>query len=108
MDGFNLGKITVTNNVRDAMKNDISFAHFVNMSLGRYANHDWGNVDEEDAEANKEAIEDGGHIYGCYEYKKDLSKTIWIITEPDLKTTTILFMDPVTEKSEDPEESKED
>jgi len=60
--------------------------------LARHASgHDWGDLCPEDAHANDEALLHGGRLLSAYALKPDLADArIWVITEWDRSTTTIL------------------
>lgn len=57
--------------------------------LARHAMGDWGIVDAEDAQANRSAVRDGGRLLSAYELSTGVK--VWIITEADRSTTTILL-----------------
>lgn len=54
----------------------------------RHQHGDWGNVPPEDAEENENAILNGNRILSSYELG---DKRIWIITESDRSSTTLLL-----------------
>lgn len=57
--------------------------------LCRHAAGDWGDMSEDDVKANNEALADGdGRLFSSY--KRD-GRKIWIITEADRASTTILL-----------------
>lgn len=56
--------------------------------LTRHACGDWGDVPPEDAAANQVSIERGTRILSSY---KVASATVWVITEADRSSTTLLF-----------------
>lgn len=87
---FELGQVVVTAGVDIMMKNDMSFQKFVQMSLGKYTQCDWGDTCAEDRKSNDEALKDDERIIAVYIYKKTNTR-IWIITEWDRSVTTILF-----------------
>jgi len=60
--------------------------------LARHASgNDWGDLCPEDAHANEEALIRGGRLLSAYALKPDLADArIWVITEWDRSTTTIL------------------
>lgn len=89
MSKFELGKIALTRGVFEESKADGKFANFINTSLGRYMQCDWGDTCEEDAEQNDISVAQGERILAVYKYIG--GKTIWIITEWDRSVTTILF-----------------
>ena len=57
--------------------------------LSRHANDDWGEVDEHDRKANDYALAHGLRVLSAYTLKS--GQKIWIITEADRSTTTILL-----------------
>lgn len=66
--------------------------------LARHGLGDWGNVCKEDAQANENALCYGGRILSVYELSEsmDVDATmepinIWIITEADRQTSTLLL-----------------
>jgi hypothetical protein len=90
---FELGKLTATASVAGRMRSDESFTRFVTQSLGRYQHGDWGNMDPEDKALNDIAVEnDDGRIFAAYQkHLGDDIVKIWIITEADRSSTTIMF-----------------
>lgn len=82
---FPLGQIVATPAVADHFS-----AHGVSPMnyLSRHACGDWGDVPPEDAAANQASIERGTRILSSY---KVASETVWIITEADRASTTLLF-----------------
>lgn len=91
---FELGKTVVTAAVAAKMKESKVFADFVQMSLGRYVNCDWGDTCEEDKQTNEDALRNGGRLLAVYKRKMTdeiTAETIWIITEWDRSCTTVLF-----------------
>ncbi len=88
---FELGRIVVTRGIELA-RSDLSFAEFVNRSIERYKNCDWGDICEDDKRINELALKNEEQILAVYKYPKG-KKTIWIITEWDRSVTTILFPD---------------
>ena len=59
--------------------------------LVRHANCDWGDVCKSDWESNDKAVKEGLRILS--EYKLPDGLKIWIITEWDRSTTTLLFQE---------------
>ena len=57
----------------------------------RHACGDWGELDSHDQEANAEALEHGLRIFSAYR-ASDGTK-IWVITEADRSSTTVLLPD---------------
>lgn len=87
---FELGMLVATTRIADRIREDKEFNHFVFDSLERYKNCDWGDLDEEDKMTNDEALKCGDRLLAAYKNAEKDWK-IWIITEADRKTTTILF-----------------
>ena len=57
--------------------------------LTRHVLGDWGDLCDEDKEANERALEHGGRIFSAY-IIEDGTK-FWVITEADRSATTILL-----------------
>lgn len=57
--------------------------------LGRHVKGDWGDLAEEDRQANDDALIDGSRILSSYRLKNGTK--IWIITEWDRSATTCLL-----------------
>jgi hypothetical protein len=60
----------------------------IQAAVNRYCLRDWGDLDEEDTEANNDAVAHGGRILAVYD---DNGEKFWIITEYDRSVTTILL-----------------
>lgn len=82
---FPMGQIVATPAVADHFA-----AHGVSPMnyLSRHACGDWGDVPPEDAAANQASIELGTRILSSY---KVASEVVWVITEADRSSTTLLF-----------------
>lgn len=94
---FNIGKLVVTYGINEAMKENKRFAAEVNLSLKRYAVKDWGNLDEEDKQANEDALNYPDDLYLLAAYETCKGK-IWIITNRISEnagdnSTTVCFLD---------------
>jgi hypothetical protein len=85
---FPLGYLAATPGAVEAMQDSeqlpIDF-------LSRHARGDWGDVCEEDWDANEMALEHGYRLISSYETAK--GERLWIITESDRSVTTILLPD---------------
>jgi hypothetical protein len=89
---FKFGKLMMTRGVNDKVAEDAQFAKFVTDSLKRHLRGDWGEMSKEDEDENALALKEGGlRLFSAYE-SPNLPK-IWIITEADRSSTTILFPD---------------
>ena len=56
--------------------------------LDRHAGGDWGDVCRSDARANDHALEHDGRLLSAYETQ---ARRVWIITEADHSSTTVLL-----------------
>jgi len=93
---FSTGQIVATREVYDLACQNPDFAKFVQKSLNRHVKGDWGDVDEEDKLTNDQSLKQGTRLLSAYNderFPKYGVATIWIITEADRSTTTILFPD---------------
>jgi hypothetical protein len=57
--------------------------------LRRHRSGEWGSLDRDDEQANHDALREGGRILSSYRTLQD--DTIWIITEADRSSTTLLL-----------------
>lgn len=86
---FEVGQIVLTAGVFNETVAESNFGYEVLGSLRRHCDKDWGELCEEDAALNDEAIATGeGRIFSAY---KTCKGKIWIVTEADRSVTTILF-----------------
>jgi len=58
--------------------------------LDRHLSGDWSDMEEEDQRANRQAIKEGSRVLSSYKLPPKNTK-IWIITEADRSSTTILL-----------------
>lgn len=91
MISFNLGRLVMTRGVNDLVAENTAFAKFAMSSLTRHRRGDWGNLSDEDKQENELSLKEGFRLLSAYE-AEGLQK-IWIITEADRSSTTILFPD---------------
>ena len=83
---FSLGQIVATPGALEAIeKSQQSPSDF----LARHLEGDWGDLCDEDKEANDQALIDGSRIFSSYQICKE--EKIWVITEADRSSTTILL-----------------
>lgn len=85
-----LGTIYMTNGICNTALNNEAFFKEVLRALDRYNSKDWGELCEEDKQANEYALKHDLRILAKYETSKG---PIYIITEWDRNTTTVLFTD---------------
>lgn len=57
--------------------------------IARHARGDWGEIPAEDAHTNDAALRSGGRLLSSYTIAADTR--IWLITEADRSTTTLLL-----------------
>lgn len=92
---FPLGKVLATNDVAIVMENNSEFNDFCLKALKRHSIGDWGDLNDDDIEANEEALEFKERLFSTYniplKFNIQDEKEIYIITEYDRSVTTILF-----------------
>jgi len=86
---FEPGAIVATPAALDALS---SSGHTAIQYLRRHLTGDWGELCEEDKCANEHAVKHGNRILSAYRLNGNNTK-IWIITEADRSSTTILLPD---------------
>ncbi|MHB9080396.1 MAG: type I restriction endonuclease subunit M [Pirellulaceae bacterium] len=79
-----LGQIVITRSALYSLP-----SQDVHAALRRHAAGDWGDVNEDDSQANESALVDGSRLFSAY-HATDGTK-FWIITEADRSATTILL-----------------
>ncbi|MFM0190133.1 hypothetical protein PQR25_30490 [Paraburkholderia nemoris] len=83
---FRMGRPTITP-VAEAALNAVGI-HPLRL-LARHIHGDWGELPAEDLAANELALTSGGRLLSNYALQGDAS--IWIITEADRSSTTLLM-----------------
>lgn len=58
-------------------------------ALARHMACDWTDMDADDRSANQASLADGSRVFGAFALKSGAK--IWIITDADRSTTTILL-----------------
>ena len=81
---FDLGRVVVT---RAAVQELLPCDMF--SALGRHVHGDWGEVGEEDWQANEVAVAEGDRLLSVYRSSKGVK--FYVITEHDRSLTTILL-----------------
>ncbi len=79
-----LGKLVITPNAKDTIPRAEALA-----ALLRHQTGDFGDIYDDDWEANMEALEYGDRILSAYNASNGVR--FWIITEGDRSATTILL-----------------
>jgi hypothetical protein len=83
---FSLGQLVATPGALEALQQaGQSFADF----LARHVRGDWGEVCADDKRANDQALVDGDRLLSAYRTLRNVR--IWVITESDRSSTTILL-----------------
>jgi len=59
--------------------------------LRRHMSHDWGELSDEDVRENELSLKEGSRLLSAYRTAK--GQKLWIITEADRSSTTILLPD---------------
>ena len=88
---FPLGRLLLTGAVNDLVLNNSHFAGFLLSSLNRHAQGDWGDMSPGDKAENEFSLDKYLRILSAYEHP--ILPKIWIITEADRSTTTVLLPD---------------
>ena len=92
---FEIGQVVATRAVWELIDEDQKFNDFVSVCLSRYIMYDWGDTCDEDWEANNTAVLEGERVLAVYNIPEDIESNfeerLWIITERDRSTTTLLF-----------------
>jgi len=83
---FDLGKIVATPGSIEAIEESGQSPSFF---LDRHVCGDWGEVGDEDKLLNDEALVSGERLLSAYRTLKGVK--LWIITEADRSSTTILL-----------------
>lgn len=83
---FALGDVCLTPGARSALlRNRVNVISL----LSRHARSDWGDVDEDDAQANCDAVLNFSRILSVYAIGGD--DRVYVITEADRSLTTVLL-----------------
>ena len=75
---FDLGQAVMTPGARDAME---TAGHIPPEFLLRHKHGDWGELDEDDKQANEQALRHGSRLLSAYRTRRE--DKLWIITEWD-------------------------
>lgn len=88
---FDFGNIVFTRGVYKKYTEDANFEFFVDKALQMHTSGNWGDVCDEDWESNQDALSSGGRLFSAYWLDDSHTEKIWIITEEDRSTTTVLY-----------------
>ncbi len=83
---FSLGRTAATPGALDALTDAGETPAFY---LDRHITGDWGDVPPEDAQENELSLKEGFRILSAYTLSTGVK--IWVITEADRSSTTILL-----------------
>lgn len=83
---FRLGRILATPGAIEALE---EAGHVPAEFLDRHVRGDWGHVDDEDQQANEDALRDGLRLLSSYRTRQGVA--LWVITEADRSATTLLL-----------------
>jgi hypothetical protein len=83
---FDLGHIVATRGALEALQDDRELAALL---LLRHSTGDYGDICEEDKKVNADALKYGSRIMSVYNLFG--SSCLWIITEADRSSTTLLL-----------------
>ena len=89
-----MGQVVAISSIQSLMLSDLSFHTFIYTSLMRHEAGDWGEIDTDDHESNEMALVTGQRIFSIYECSEAhsfLGDRIWVITEADRSSTTVLW-----------------
>ena len=81
---FDIGRVVATHGVIERVEESDLFDSFL-----RHIGGDWGELGDQDYQANDLACEVGGRIMSRYSDRNNVS--FWIITEADRSATTLLL-----------------
>jgi hypothetical protein len=82
---FALGQVVATPGILELLE---STAKAPSQFIARHVSGDWGDLCDEDRELNDAALKGGSRLLSAYTVGND---KIWIITEADRSSTTLLL-----------------
>lgn len=85
---FKLGQVVATPGAIEALEKAHTSAWTL---LARHISGDFGEVDDEDRQANLDAIQSGARILSAYTLTT--GERLWVISEADRSSTCVLRMD---------------
>jgi hypothetical protein len=99
---FDLGRLVATPGALEAMR-----AHEIEpaLLLARHQMGDWGHGGDEDTQSNNNAVQQGLRILSAYSIDPakpcngHSENTLWVITEADRSSTTILLPEEYSARS---------
>ena len=92
MKKFEPGIAVMTNGIKERYFSDPRFRLFVNVSVGKHLNGDWGDLSDENKKRNDDAVTNGGLILSSYiQVVQNHEEQINVVTEADRSVTTVMF-----------------
>jgi len=85
---LSLGQIVATPGAMDLLRES---GESPSIFLNRHVQGDWGEVCQEDKQANDQSLIDGSRLLSAYRTAKN--ERLWIITEADRSSTCLLRPD---------------
>lgn len=86
---FSMGRVVMTRGFVGLFDGDRMLASVAAQELlGRHARGDWGDLDDEDKQANEDAVKDGDRVLSKHTLR---GEAVYIITECDRSATTLLL-----------------
>ena len=85
---FELGKVCMTSGIDNAIQEDKNYYKELITCFEKYITCNWGILNDEDRQANEDALINNERLLAAYLTSKG---KIYIITEWDRSCTTILF-----------------
>ena len=83
-----LGQVVITAAIDQWTREAQVWGHIQGALFNQHMRADWGEVGSEDWASNNQALRDGGRLLSAYTIE---GRKVWIITEADRSSTTILF-----------------
>jgi len=83
---FNLGRVLAMPGALELLE---SYGKSPNEYLDRHASGDWGDLTQHDRHENELSLREGFRIFSAYTVSP--LNTLWVITEADRASTTILL-----------------
>jgi hypothetical protein len=78
---FSLGHVYTTGGIKRLIDDAVLDSAFVRACLAKHARGEWGDVCEDDRQANEDALRDGSRIFSVYRTAEVEDERIWIITD---------------------------
>ncbi|MCC6815990.1 MAG: hypothetical protein IT267_06225 [Saprospiraceae bacterium] len=91
---FPLGCVYMTSGVDSVCHQHPSFFQFIADCLTSHSSGDFGTLCQSDIATNQAAIQHGGRVFSSYAIPSEIDSCgdkLWVITESDRSSTTVLF-----------------